>query len=85
MGLGLIKVNRSPNLINITYFVKSTQYKKLAPNALWFTNQDLKSCKSHAKNETKNIKLLVFNFSPILLLGFVPFFHGVCKISNLNM
>ena len=75
-------LSRKPHRI---YFVKSTQYKKLAPNALWFTYQDLKSCKSHAKNETKNIKLLVFNFSPILLLGFVPFFHGVCKISNLNM
>ena len=24
-----------------------------------------KSCKSHEKNERKNIKLLVFNFSPI--------------------
>ena len=46
--------------------VKATQYKKLAPNALRFTYY-LKSCKSHEKNETKNIRLLVFSFSSINL------------------
>ena len=47
--------------------VKSTQYKKLVPNASRFTHQNLKSCKSHEKNETKNIELLVFSFSSINL------------------
>ena len=45
--------------------IKSTQYKKLAPNALRFTYQNLKSCKSHEKNETKNIRPLVFSVWPI--------------------
>ena len=45
-------------------FLKSTQYKNLAPNALRFTYYDLKSFKSHEKHETKNIRLLVFSFSP---------------------
>ena len=45
--------------------VKSTQYKKLAPNALQFTN--LKSFKSHEKNETKNIRPLIFSFSKLYL------------------
>jgi hypothetical protein len=62
------------------------QYKKLAPNALRFTYQNLKSCKSHEKNETKNIRPLVFIFLPIDLAfdGFVLFLHGVCKISNFD-
>ena len=47
---------------NYPYYVKSTQYKKLVPNALRFTHQNLKSCKSHEKNETKSIRLLVFSF-----------------------
>ena len=44
--------------------LKSTQYKKLGPNALRFKYQNLKSCKSHEKDETKNIRALVFSFSP---------------------
>ena len=28
-----------------SFCIKSTQYKKLAPNALWFTYQNLTSCK----------------------------------------
>ena len=45
--------------------VKSTRDKKLAPNALPFTYQNLKSCKSHEKNENNNnIRLLDFSFSP---------------------
>ena len=43
--------------------VKQTQYKKLAPNALRFKYQNLKSCNSHEKNETKNTRLLVFSLS----------------------
>ena len=48
----------------------------------------MKSCKSHEKDENKNIRLLFFSFfinrSNILML-FVLFFHVVCKISNFNM
>ena len=33
--------------------------------ALQFIYENLKSCKSHEKNETKNIRPLVFSFSPI--------------------
>ena len=47
--------------------LKSTQYKKLVPNALQFTCWNLKSYKSHEKNETKNIRLLFFSFSSINL------------------
>ena len=49
----------------------------------------LKSCKSHEKNETKSIRLLVFSFLSnnlfSTLMFFVLFFHVVCKISNFNM
>ena len=59
------------------FLIKSNQNKMLAPNALWFTYQNLKSCKSHEKNETKNIRLLIFNFSPfwcfLFFMGFVRF------------
>ena len=46
----------------------------------------MKSCKSHEKNETKNIRPLVFSFSPINLAFwcFCFVFHVVCKISNFN-
>ena len=70
------------------FHLKSTQYKKLAPNALWFTYLNLKSCKSHEKNETKNMRLLVFSFlinKSSILMFFVLFFHVVCEISNFNM
>ena len=49
-----------------TLLVKSTQYKKLAPNALRVTYY-LKSCKLHEKNETKNIRVLLFSLSSINL------------------
>ena len=39
-------------------FLKSTQYKKLTPNALLFTYQNLKSCKPHEKTKPKSIKML---------------------------
>ena len=35
-------------------FLKSTQYKKLAPNALRFTYQNSKSCKPHEKQNKKH-------------------------------
>ena len=36
--------------------LQSTQYKKLAPNALQFTYQNLKSCKPYEKAEQKTSK-----------------------------
>ena len=36
--------------------LKSTQYKKLAPNALRFTYQNLKSCKPLEKNKKNTSK-----------------------------
>ena len=58
---------------------------------MWFPEDledtPLKSCKSHEKNETKNIRPLVFSFSPIDLAffyGFILRFHVVCKISNFD-
>ena len=62
---------------------KSTQYKKLLPNALRLTYWNLKPCKSHEKNQTKNIRPLVFHFSPIDS-AFSFLFHVVCKISNFD-
>ena len=49
------------------YKGKSTQYKKLDPNALRFTYYNLKYSKSHEKNKTKDIRPLVFSFSSIEL------------------
>ena len=40
--------------------VMSTQYKKLAPNALRFTYQNCKSCKPHEKTKQKKIKILIY-------------------------
>ena len=58
--------------------VMSTQYKTLAPNALWFTYQNLKSCKPHAKSIDEKLKTKGLMF-------FVSFFHVIYKISNFNM
>ena len=64
-----ITKSKMQNLSIINSFqVKSTQYKKLAPNALRLTYQNLKSFKSHEKNETKNIRFLVYSFSAIDLV-----------------
>ena len=57
---------------NSLYSLKSTQYKKLAPNALLFTYKNWNSCKSHEKNETKNIRLLFFHFD-VFYLWFARF------------
>ena len=48
--------NDCPN--TLTYFIKWAQCKNLAPNALRFTYQNLKSYKPHEKNKTKNLKML---------------------------
>ena len=40
--------------------VKTTQYKKLAPNAQRSSYQNLKSCKPHPKTKQKNIKCKIF-------------------------
>ena len=49
------------------FFLKSTQYKKLVPNALRLTYWNSKSCKSNEKNEANDIRLLFFSFSSINL------------------
>ena len=66
-------------LHKVTLYLKSTQYKKLAPNALWFT-----SCKSHEKikQRTSDSSFQFFINKSITLMFFVLFFHVVCKISN---
>ena len=59
--------------------LKTTQYKKLALNDLRFRYQNLKSHKSHEKNETKNIRPLFLSFSPIdrILMFFFVFLCGL--------
>ena len=67
--------------------LKSTQYKKLVPNTLWFTYWNLKSCKPY-ENETKNIKMLniwVKNWKVRVRCSLFHFFHMICKISNFSM
>ena len=69
--------------------LKSTQYKKLAPNALQFTYQNMKSCKSNEKNETKNIRLLVFSLSSInfgvfcFFMWFARFQILICELQSI--
>ena len=43
--------------------VKSTQYKKLAPNALRFTYLNSKSCKPHEKTKQKHVICKISNFN----------------------
>ena len=81
----LVRVNAFFLIQLASNYIKSTQDKKLVPNALRFTYWSLKS------NEKKLIKehqTLIFQFfinkSSILIL-FVLFFHVVCKISNFNV
>ena len=56
--------------------LKSTQYKKVEPNALWFTYQNLKSCKPHKKQNKKlqNAKSTVKKLKIKGLIFFAPFF-----------
>ena len=48
----------SPSLLILAFsqILKSTRYKKLAPNALRFTYQNLKSCKPHEQTKQKTSK-----------------------------
>ena len=57
--------------------VKSTQYKKLAPNALQFTF-NLKSCKQHEKQNKNN-----FLIGPNLAIGFS--YHSIKNPTILNI
>ena len=45
---------------NYPYYVKSTQYKKLVPNALRFTYQNLKPCKQHEKSNQKTSECSIY-------------------------
>ena len=49
-----IRVNQGLGVFGLK--VKSTQYKKGAPNALRFTHQNLKFCKPHEKTKQKTSK-----------------------------
>ena len=73
--------------------VKSTQYKKLVPNALWFTDYNLKSCKPQEKNKKKHQndksigeKLKTPNFEKIdkgrVWCYLFHFFDVICKMSK---
>ena len=69
------------------HMLKSTQYKKLATNALRFTYQNLKPCKSHEEKWNKEHHILIFQFfinKSNILMFFVLFFHVVCRISNFD-
>ena len=68
----------STDTFSMCLIIKSTQYQKLVPNALRFTNQNLKSCKPHEKFVGEKLKTNGLTF-------IVPFFHMICKISNSNM
>ena len=68
--------------------LKSTQYKKLAPNALWVRILKFGILQTTWKNKTKNIKminLLVKNWKLRVWCSLFHFFHVICKISNFNM
>ena len=66
-------------------FLKSTQYKKLAPNALQFTYWNLlKHMKKRNKNHQNDI-CIGEKLKTKGLMFFVSFFHVICKISNFNM
>ena len=75
-------------MLNPFVSLKSTQYKKLAPNALRFTYWNLKSCKTHEKiqkNPIKMLNLLVKNWKLRVWCYLFHYFHVICKISNFNM
>ena len=68
--------------------LKSTQYKKLVPNALRFTYQNLKSCKPHGNQNKKhqNAKSIGEKLKTKDLMFFVSFFfHVISKISSFNV
>ena len=63
-----------------THSIKSTQYKKLAPNALWFKLkcEILQIVWNKWNKQHQTISFQFFTFSILM------FFHEVCKISNSN-
>ena len=66
-------------------FLMSTQYKKLVSNALQFTYQNLKSCKTHEKTKQQIAKPIGEKLKTKGLVFFVSVFHVIRKISNSNM
>ena len=58
-------------------FLKSTQYKKLAPNVLRFTYQNLKSCKSH--DFTNRFSILMFFVFFSFFMWFAIFQILICE------
>ena len=65
--------------------LKSTEYKKLAQNALRFTFWNLKSCISHEKNETNSISFQFFTHRfNIFILFFTWFSRFQILISELQ-
>ena len=65
--------------------VKSTQYKKLVPNALRFTYWNLKSCKPHEKQNKKHQNARYIGEILRVWCSLFHIFHVICKISNFNM
>ena len=51
--------------------LKTTHYKKLAPNALQFTYQNLKSCKPHEKQKDENARFVDEKLKTKSLMFFV--------------
>ena len=66
-GMYLISLAARPSVL------KSTQHKKLPPNALWFTYQNLKSWKPQEENKTKNIKMLNILVKKQCLASLTPY------------
>ena len=58
------------------FLLKSTQYKKLVPNALRFTYQNLKSCKPHEKTKQKASKSIGKKLKTKGMMSFVSSFSG---------
>ena len=58
--------------------VKSTQYKKLEPNTLRFTYQNLKSCKplEKTKQKNQNARSIGEKLKNKILMFFVSFFSS---------
>ena len=66
--------------------LKSTQYKKLAPNALRFTFEVLQNHMKKQSKKHQNAKFIGEKLKTKRLMFFVLFFfHVICKISNFNM
>ena len=69
-----------------TYIMKSTQYKKLAPNALRFTYWNLKSCKPQkTKQKHQNARFIDENQKAKSLMFFVLSFMWFARFQIFNM